>query len=70
MHMFLRMIGAARVALACFQPRSGSHFQSWGVCDELAIKLGPTWFWGVWLGVGVQLSWVWIQLGELGESNN
>ena len=69
MHMFLPMIGTVRVALSCFQPRSGSHFQNWGVCDELAVRLGPMWCWGVWLGVGVQLIWIWIQLSELRESN-
>lgn len=67
--MFLPMIGTVWVALACFQPRSGSHFQNWGVCDELAVRLGPMWCWGVWLGVGVQLIWIWIQLSELRESN-
>lgn len=36
-----RMIGTVRVALACFQPRGGSHFQNWGVCHELAVRLGP-----------------------------
>lgn len=50
------MIGTARVALACFQPGSVSHFQSWGVCDELAVRLGPTWFRDTWLDVGVQLT--------------
>lgn len=67
--MFLPMIGTVRVVLSCFQPRSGSHFQNWGVCDELAVRLGPMWCWGVWLGVGVQLIWIWIQLSELRESN-